>query len=105
MPLDAAALIHALALTLHAAGKGGAALRLHAAWARLRARGVTTAAHGSDAPYATEVTDAEFIALLQGEIAAEGQHASPWRALENTPMIISERQTPKLRVISSNSAE
>jgi hypothetical protein len=31
LPLDAPALIHALALTLHAAGKAGAALRLHAA--------------------------------------------------------------------------
>jgi len=42
LPLEAPALIHELALTLPAAGKGGAALNLYAAWARLRGRGVTT---------------------------------------------------------------
>ena len=98
-------MVHALALALHAAGKGGAAMHLHEARAWLRGRGVTTAARGSDAPYAAEVTDAEFIALLQGEIAAGRRSASPWRALGNTPKIISGRQTPTLQVISSSSAE
>ncbi len=104
LPLDAPALIHALALTLKAAGKADPALRLHDSWARLRARGVTTAARGSDAPYATEVTDGQFIALLQGEIASGGRAASTWRALKNQSMIISGSQMPRLRVISSTIA-
>ena len=104
LSLDAPALIHALALTLHAAGKAGAALNLHESWARVRGRGVTTAARGSDAPYASEVTDAEFIALHQREIAAGGQPAGSWRALKNTPVIISVREMPPLRVISTTIA-
>lgn len=104
LPLDAPALIHALALTLKAAGKAEAALRLHEGWARLRGRGVTTAARGSDAPYATEVTDSDFIALLRGEIASGGAPEGVCRTLKNQPVIISGSQMPRLRVISSTIA-
>ena len=104
MPLDAPALVHTLALTLKAAGKGGAALRLHAAWAQLRERGVTTAARGSDAPYATEVTDAEFITLLRRDGTAAHRTPVRWQALKDSHGINFGSQTPPLRVISANLA-
>lgn len=104
LPLDAPALIHTLSLTLNAAGKADAALCLHEGWARLRGRGVTTAARGSDAPYATEATDIEFIALLRDNIVPGGQPACGWRALKYKPVIKSGSQMPPLRVISASIA-
>lgn len=104
LPLDAPALIHTLALALKAAGKGGAALQLHVAWAELRERGVTTAARGSDAPYATEVADAEFITLLRRDSTAARRAPVRWQALESSPRIISGSQKPTLCVISAKLA-
>ncbi len=104
LPFDAHALIHTLALTLTSAGKGGAALRLHAAWAELRERGVTTAARGSDAPYATEVADAEFIGLLLRDCGPARRAQVRWQALESSPRIIFGSQTSALRVISASLA-
>jgi len=105
LPLDAPVLIHTLALTLHASGKARAALRLHGAWAALRERGVTTPARGSDAPYATEVTDSDFIALLCSDAAPARAPGIAWRALENLPRLISGSQMPTLRVVSANFAK
>lgn len=104
LPLDAPLLVQTLALTLHAAGRTRAALQLHEAWARLRARGVTTPARGSDAPYATALADAELIALLCGDADPCGRAPRAWQALKNQSAIISGSQMPPLRVISANIA-
>lgn len=101
LPLDAPALIHALALTLHEAGMGRAAWRLHDAWARLRDSGVTSAGRGSDAPYVTAVADAEFLALLCRDAAASKRPQAPWRALKNAEPAHCGSHSPTLRVVAS----
>ncbi len=99
-PLDAPALIHALALTLHEAGAGRAAWRLHDAWSRLRDSGVTTTGRGGDAPYAKEVRDSEFLALLGQDSAASRRPQQGWRALKFAQNAIVGSQVPGLRVVS-----
>ncbi|MCL9998714.1 MAG: hypothetical protein NBV68_04995 [Erythrobacter sp.] len=103
LPLYAAALIHTLALTLNAAGAGGPAARLHEAWALLRDSGVTTPGHGqSGAPYASEVADSAFVAMLCRGEAVSKRPQRPWRALQNDKNASAGSQTSHLRVISSH---
>lgn len=102
---DATLLTHALTLALREAGLGAAALRLHTAWAQLRGSGVTTPARGDPAPYATEVPEAEFIALLcRGTAASRYMITFQWRALQNQPTSNSGNPTPGLRIVSANLA-
>jgi hypothetical protein len=103
-PLDAPALIHALALTLHHCGAGRAAARLHEGWARLRDSGVTTFACGAEAPYAKRVDDAAFLDLLVQDAAVSKRPQTPWRALKNAEIAKAGSQTPPLRVVASNPA-
>jgi hypothetical protein len=104
LPLDATALALGLALTLRGAGCEAAARKLHRGWARLRDSGVATPGRGSDAPYATEVSEAEFIALLACDAAAGTRGQTGWLALENQHKAIFPAQTPQLRIVSSNLA-
>jgi hypothetical protein len=106
LPLDAHALIHTLALTLQAVGAGRQAARLHEAWALLRDSGVTTPGHGEGgAPYASEVADSAFIAMLRRGEAVSKRPQQPWRALhggkQNDKNASAGSQTAHLRVISS----
>lgn len=103
-PLDAAVLIHALALCLNHAGNGHAALRLHEAWARLRDGGVTTPARGSPAPYVTQLAEAAFVERLCNQRAASQRPVPAWRALGNKPLKNEGRDPVSLRVIASNPA-
>lgn len=101
LSLDASALIHALALTLHAGGAGRAAWRLHETWARLRDSGVTTAGCGGEnAPYLNVVEDAEFLAMLRRGAAVSKRPQAGWCALKSTYVAFSGTQTPDLRVVS-----
>lgn len=103
LPLDAPALIHTLALTLEAAGAGRHAARLHEAWALLRDSGVSTAGHGqSGAPYASEVTDSAFVAMLCRGDAVSKRPQQAWRALQNDKNASAGSQISHLRVISTH---
>jgi hypothetical protein len=104
LPLDAPALIGALALALRGAGMVAAGQRLHEGWARLRDSGVTTAGRGTDAPYVAAVEDVAFIARLCAEQAASRRPQAPWRALGQAKNATSGSQTPRLCVVSSNPA-
>ncbi len=101
LPLDAPALIHALALTLHAGGAVRAAFRLHEAWARLRDSGVTTSGcGGEDAPYVSAVDDAAFLAMIGRDAAVSKRAQTPWRALNDGFVAFSGTQSATLRVVS-----
>lgn len=103
LPLDAPALIHTLALTLNAAGAERQAARLHEAWALLRDSGVTTAGAGqSGEPYASDVSDSAFVAMLCRDGAVSKRPQPSWRALQNEKNARPGSQNPTLRVISSN---
>jgi hypothetical protein len=103
LSLDAPALIHTLALTLQATGATRPAARLHEAWALLRDSGVTTAGHGqSDAPYAREVSDSAFVAMLCRGEAVSKRPQQAWRALQNEKIASIGSQTAHLRVINSH---
>ncbi|WP_017665668.1 hypothetical protein [Porphyrobacter sp. AAP82] len=103
LPLGAEAMIHSLALILHAAGAGQHAARLHEGWARLRDSGIIAPGHAqSGAPYVTEVADSEFIAILQRDGAASKRPQLPWRALEIDKCARPGSKSPHLRVIVSN---
>jgi hypothetical protein len=104
LPLDAPALIHALALTMHEAGMGRAAWRLHDAWARLRDSGVTSTGYGTDAPYVTAVADDAFLTMICRDRAASKRPQMPWRALKNAETANSGGHLPTLRVVASNVA-
>lgn len=100
LPLDASALIHALALTLHEAGAGRAALRLHDAWARLRDSGVCTSGRGPDElPYAKAVADSIFLSMLCQDVAVSNRPQRGWIALQNEKYAKVGSQTPRLRVV------
>jgi hypothetical protein len=103
LPLDAPALIHALALTLHEAGMGRAAWRLHDAWARLRDSGVTSMGRGTDAPYVSAVADDAFLTMLCRDGAVSKRPQMPWRALKNAQIANSGGHLPTLRVVASTS--
>jgi hypothetical protein len=101
LPLDAAALVHTLALTLHAAGATRHAARLDEGWALLRDSGVTTTGHGQGAaPYASEVCDSMFIDMLCRGGAVSKRPQQGWRALANDKGTRAGSQTPHLRVVS-----
>jgi hypothetical protein len=104
LALDAPALIHALALSLHEAGLGRAAWRLHDGWARLRDSGVTTAGHGGDGPYVNVVDDSAFLDMLVRDAAASKRPQRPWRALKNAEIANPGSQIPQLRVVTSSLA-
>lgn len=104
LALDAPALIHALALTLHEAGLSRAAWRLHDGWARLRDSGVTTARHGGDGPYVSVVDDSTFLDMLVRDAAASKREQRPWRALRNAENAKFGSQIPQLRVVPSHLA-
>lgn len=101
--LDAAVLIHALALRLRHAGNDRAAFRLHEAWARLRDSGVTTATRGSSAPYVTELGDAAFLDRLCQPPPATSRPLPGWRALDGTAGAKAKRDKFELRIVASNS--
>ena len=101
LPLDAAALIHALALALHHGGAVRAASRLHEAWARLRDSGVTTTRCGDSAPYAKTVEDTAFLDLLCSGGAVSKRAQQPWRALEQGKIADRGSQTPALCVVTT----
>jgi len=103
-PLDAAVLIHALALCLNHAGNGHAAIRLHEAWARLRDGGVTTPARGSPAPYVTQLAETAFVERLCNQGTASRRPVPAWRALGNNALKNIGRDPVSLRVIASNPA-
>lgn len=104
LPLDAPALVHALALALHRSGCGRAASRLHEGWTRLRDSGVTTSGRGANAPYVTTLSDMDFIATLaHGEVS--GRRPVPvWRAINRAENAKVGSLSPVLRVISANAA-
>lgn len=103
LPLDAPALIHALALTLHAAGAERPAARLHEAWALLRDSGIGIAGQGTEsAPYASDVSDGAFIAMLCRDGAVSKRPQQSWRALKNEKNAKAGSKNPPLRVISTN---
>lgn len=100
IPLDAPALIHALALVLHEGGVARGAWRLYAGWAQLRDSGVTTSGRGGDAPYLTQVSDSDFITMLCKGAAVSKRDQPPWRAIKIAQTAISGSQSPLLRVVS-----
>ena len=95
LPLDAPALVQTLALALQAAGKTAAAQRLHARWADLR---------GSAAPYATELSDPDLIAMISRENTSCKPARREWQALKSQPMINFGGHLRVLRVVSSKTA-
>ena len=103
-PLDAAVLIHALALCLNHAGNGHAAIRLHEAWARLRDSGVTTPARGSPAPYVTQLAETAFVERLCNQGTASRRPMPVWRALGNKTLKNLVRDPAILRLVASNPA-
>jgi hypothetical protein len=103
-PLDAAVLIHALALCLNHAGNSHAAIRLYEAWARLRDSGVTTPARGSPAPYVTQLAETAFVERLCNQGTASRRPVPVWRALGNKTLKNPWRDPVSLRLIASNPA-
>lgn len=99
--LDAPALIHALALSLHDAGLVRAASRLHEGWARLRDSGVTTTGYGGDGPYVSVVEDNTFLEKLVSDAAVSKRPQRPWRALKNAEIANAGSQIPQLRVVTT----
>jgi hypothetical protein len=90
--LDATLLAQSLILAVQMAGHSPAARQLHEAWARLRDRGVTTARRGSDAPYVTQVSDADMVDLLCSDAPVVSDRAiAGWKALSPVPQ---DRPTP-----------
>lgn len=102
LSLDASVLVHALALTLHEAGIGRAAWRLHEAWAQVRDSGITTAGRGHDGPYAKVLDDNAFITLLSSCSTVSKRPPRPWRALKNAEVAKSGAHSPRLNVVSLN---
>lgn len=101
LPLDAHALIHNLALMLHAAGAERPALRLHEGWARLRDSGVTTAGCDPAAqPYATQVSDCTFVQMLCLDRAVSKRPQQIWRALAHDKITPAGSQIGRLRIVS-----
>lgn len=103
LPLDAAALVHALTLFLHSSGAAGQAARLNQAWAMLRDSGVTTAACGAgDAPYSKEVTDRTFVEMICAGGMVSKRPQPDWMALHHDKAADVGSQKRFLRVITSN---
>lgn len=104
LPLDAAVLVHALALTLREAGHEASARLLHDAWSRLRDSGAATARRGDDGRGVTRVPETELIAILCRNAEASQPAQTPWRALKNQPRSVFGNRMPGLRIVSSNLA-
>lgn len=104
LPLDAAVLVQALALTLHHAGMASAALRLHESAAQLRDSGIVTASRGSPAPYVTEVDDAQFVQMVCAGAATGRRSAPEWLALPNRPATGTTRAPVRLALVAENSS-
>jgi hypothetical protein len=102
LPLDAALLVQALALTLHHAGMTPAALRLHESGAGLRDSGVVTPSRGSAAPYVTEIDDARFVQLVCTGAAAARRALPHWRALPQGPVCGTGGEAVRLTLVASN---
>jgi hypothetical protein len=101
LPLDAAALVQALALVLGCGGAGQAARRLYEGWARLRDSGVITRGRGAaDAPYVNAVPDETFLAMLCSDAAVSKRPQPEWRALKIAFFTNSGSQVPVLRVVT-----
>lgn len=102
LPLDATALVQALALALDHSGAGAAAQRLHQGWARLRDSGVATTGRGArDAPYLRTVPDEAFIAMLCDGSAVSKRPQAAWQALNGAraPAASSDGQPAALRLV------
>ena len=80
-PLDASLLVHSLALAARNTGMAELAHRLFAGWARLRDSGVATPSRGSHAPYATTLSEAEFVARIPSVDRLQGRRLPLWQAL------------------------
>ncbi|MCZ8369082.1 MAG: hypothetical protein O9293_03780 [Porphyrobacter sp.] len=101
LPLDANALVQALALALDRSGAAQAARRLHEGWARLRDSGVITSGRGAgDAPYVNAVPDETFLAMLRSHTAVSKRPQPEWRALRIAFLSNAGSQVPLLRVVS-----
>jgi len=102
LPLDAAALVQALALALDRGGAGQAARRLHEGWARLRDSGVMTSGRGAEeAPYANAVADETFLAMITSDAAASKRPQPEWCALKKVALMTNAgSQVPRLRIVS-----
>jgi hypothetical protein len=98
--LDAPVLAQALALTCQSAGIRQAAHRLYREWARLRDGGVTTTGRGSNAPYARQLSDAEFLTMMTSGLAASKRDVPQWRALGEASSERADRQPQALRLVA-----
>jgi hypothetical protein len=101
--LDAPVLAQALALTCQSAGIHQAARRLYGEWARLRDGGVTTGGRASSAPYARQLSDAEFLTTMTCGLAASKRDVPQWRALGASPSERADRQPHALRLVAAPS--
>jgi hypothetical protein len=99
--LDAPVLAQALALTCQSAGIHQAARRLYREWARLRDGGVTTAGRSSKAPYARQLSDAEFLNTMASGLAASKREVPLWRALGEASSERADRQPQALRLVAT----
>ncbi|WP_296717454.1 hypothetical protein [Erythrobacter sp.] len=102
LPLDAAVMTQALALTMQHAGKTSAALRLHRASAQLRDSGVVTPSRGSPAPYVTEIDDAQFVQLVCSGSAASKRVVPHWRAMPESPPTVPTGDAARLTLVAAN---
>ena len=100
--LDASTLVQGLALICHASGIRQAARRLHDAWSRLRDAGAATAMRGACAPYAKQVSDAEFVRLLTRDARASKRSVAAWRALGEAMPAQVPAAPCQLRIVSAN---
>lgn len=102
LPLDAAVLVQALALTLRYAGKTSAALRVLRASAQLRDSGVVTPSRGSPAPYVTEVDDAQFVQLICSGGGTSKRPLPHWRALPDATAAGTPSDGARLSLVAEN---
>lgn len=102
LPLNAPLLVQALALAAHHAGLGHAARRLMQGASQLWDCGIFTPGRGSVAPYATEVTDIEFIHHLCRGGERRSRASMSWRAIPAAATALSPRKPrPALRLVAN----
>ncbi|MEE4316832.1 MAG: hypothetical protein V2I74_07605 [Erythrobacter sp.] len=104
VPMDAAVLVQALALTLRHSGMTAAALRLHESSAQLRDSGIVTASRGSPAPYVTEVDDAQFVQLVCAGAQTGRRPVPQWLALPDLPVAGTSGAPVRLTLVAENSS-
>lgn len=100
IPLDAPLLVKSLALAAFHSGLGHGARRLHEAAAQLWLRGLTTPGRSSIAPYANEVSDAEFVRLIGSGAGISGRIVPGWRAVGTPEGPAVTTQAVKLHIVS-----